>query len=117
MDNLTHTATGLFLARAGLGRGVPHATWILLLAANIPDIDVVCAAGGPLAYLNYHRHLTHAIPLLPVMALLPVLIVRLAARKRVPFGKGFPYLRAYAVSGAGVASHLALDFTNIYGIR
>ena len=52
MDNLTHTAVGLFLNRAGLGRDVPHAGWILLLAANIPDIDIVSAAGGALSYLD-----------------------------------------------------------------
>lgn len=111
MDNLTHSATGLFLARTGLGRDVPHAAWILVLAANIPDLDVASAAGGPLVYLHYHRHLTHAIPLLPFMALLPVLLVRLAARKRLP------WMRAYAISLVGAASHLALDLTNIYGIR
>src|ERR1043165_1620564 len=40
MDPLTHTATGLFLSRAGLNRWTPLATPILLLAANAPDIDI-----------------------------------------------------------------------------
>jgi hypothetical protein len=42
---------GLALSRAGLNRLTPQATAILLLAANAPDIDVVSAAGGSLAYL------------------------------------------------------------------
>ena len=47
----------------------------------------------------------------PVLALLPVLLVRLIGRKPMA------WKMAYLVSLAGVASHLALDFTNVYGIR
>lgn len=111
MDVLTHSATGLFLSRAGFNRVVPQASWILLLAANAPDIDVVSAFGGGLQYLNYHRHITHAVPFLPLLALLPVAVVRLASRKPLAWG------RAWLISMAGVASHLALDSTNIYGVR
>ena len=111
MDPLTHTATGLFLSRAGLDRLTPYAAPILMLAANAPDIDVVSAAGGSLNYLNYHRHLTHAVAMLPLMALLPVLLVRLFARRPLHWGA------AYLISAIGVASHLALDSTNVYGVR
>src|SRR5258707_12015737 len=111
MDNLTHTAIGLFLARAGLRRVSPYATPMILLAANAPDVDVVSAAGGSLAYLHYHRHLTHSLLMAPVVALLPVLIVRLATRKPISWPM------AYVASLIGVASHLALDLTNMYGIR
>lgn len=111
MDNLTHTATGVFLNRTGLGRGVPYAAWLLVLGANAPDIDVAALVNGPLAYLTWHRHATHALPLLPLVALLPVLVVRLAARKAIP------WKRAYGLSLIGVASHLALDLTNMYGVR
>jgi len=53
MDNLTHSAIGLFLSRIGLGRWSPRGTAIVVLAANIPDIDVVASAGGT---LNYAAH-------------------------------------------------------------
>ena len=99
------------LARAGLDRFTPHATWILLLAANAPDIDVVSAFGGSLSYLHYHRHLTHSLVALPVMALLCVLAVRLVSRKPVN------WLGAYCIALIGVASHLLLDWTNVYGVR
>lgn len=111
MDNLTHTATGLFLSRAGLNRWTPQASAILMLAANAPDIDVVSAAGGPVSYLHYHRHLTHSLVAMPVMALLCVLLVRAISRKPVR------WLGAFAAAMIGVASHLALDYTNGYGIR
>src|SRR5580698_9675539 len=82
MDPLTHTATGLFLSRIGLKRWTPLATPILLLAANAPDIDHVSMAGGPLAYLHYHRHLTHSLVAAPVMALGSVVFVWLCWRKK-----------------------------------
>jgi inner membrane protein len=111
MDTLTHTATGLFLSRVGLGRWTPRALPILLLAANAPDIDILSAAGGSLSYLHYHRHLTHSLAAMPVMALLAVVVVRLASRKPVH------WLGAFCAALIGVASHLALDLTNSYGIR
>jgi inner membrane protein len=111
MDPLTHTATGLFLSRAGLKRWTPFATPILLLAANAPDIDIVTLAGGQLNYLHFHRHLTHALVAMPVMAILPVLVVRAVARRPVQ------WLGAFAAAMIAVASHLLLDLTNAYGVR
>ena len=54
-----------------------------MLAANAPDIDVVSVAGGPVSYLHYHRHLTHSLIAMPVMAILCVLLVRAVSRKPV----------------------------------
>jgi inner membrane protein len=48
MDNLTHTLTGLMLSRAGLNRWHPRASLVLMLSANIPDIDFVAVARGGL---------------------------------------------------------------------
>jgi len=111
MDNLTHTAAGLFLSRAGLNRWTPQASAILMLAANAPDIDVVSAVGGPVSYLHFHRHLTHSLVAMPVMAILCVLFVRAVSRKPVR------WWGAFAGAFIGVASHLALDYTNGYGVR
>jgi inner membrane protein len=111
VDNLTHSLTGILLSRAGLNRLTPQAPWILLLAANAPDIDVVSAFGGSLNYLHYHRHITHSLLMLPVLPLACVLVVRLVSRKPLN------WLAAYFTAFIGVASHLILDLTNIYGIR
>lgn len=111
MDPLTHSATGLLLGRAGLNRFSERASWVLLLAANAPDIDIVTLWRGSLNYLNYHRHITHSLAALPVMALLPVLAVSLFSRRP------FRWRGAYCISFIGVLSHLLLDYTNIYGIR
>src|ERR1041385_8120277 len=111
MDNLTHTAIGLFLSRAGLNRATPFAAPILILAANAPDMDVVSAAGGSLNYLHYHRHLTHSLLGAPFVALIPLRLVLLMARKPIR------WIPAYLASLLAVASHLLLDMTNVYGVR
>jgi inner membrane protein len=111
MDPLTHTATGLFLSRAGLNRLTPYATPILILAANAPDIDIVTAAGGSLNYLNLHRHLTHSLVAMPVMALLSVAVVWAAGGRRLR------WVGAIAAALVAVISHLLLDLTNVYGVR
>jgi inner membrane protein len=112
MDPLTHTATGLFLSRAGLNRWTPMATPILILAANAPDIDIVTAAGGSLNYLHYHRYLTHSLIAMPVMALLPVALVAVVWRK-----KKIRWLGAFFAALIAVATHILLDLTNAYGVR
>jgi inner membrane protein len=111
MDNLTHSLTGLMLSQAGLKRFYPRATLLLIVSANIPDIDVVAIARGPLYYFEHHRGITHSIAALPVMALLSALIA-------CAFGRTMRgWLVAWGLAGIGVASHLLLDWTNIYGIR
>jgi inner membrane protein len=112
MDNLTHTAVGLFLSRAGLNKWTPLATPILLIAANIPDADIVTAGGGSLTYLHYHRHLTHSLAAAPALALVSVAIARALWRK-----KPVRWLPAWIVALVGLGSHLVLDLMNIYGIR
>lgn len=111
MDNLTHTLTGVLLARAGLSRLTPRAAWIAALAANIPDIDVISIAAGTGPYFLYHRWATHAIAFAPLMAVVPVLAVAAISRSRLP------WVKAWLVSLIAVASHLLLDSTNPYGIR
>jgi inner membrane protein len=111
LDNLTHTLTGLMLARAGVAKGVPRAGLLLMVAANAPDIDIASWFGGPEIYLRYHRWITHALIAAPVMAAVAVLLARV-------FSKGkFPWARAGIAALVGVFSHVLLDWTNTYGIR
>jgi inner membrane protein len=111
MDNLTHTLTGLMLSRAGLNRYSTRPALVLMVAANLPDLDVVSALGGALNYLHYHRWYTHAIALAPVMAILPVLLACALDRSAKAWKS------AYVLSLIGVGSHLLLDWTNVYGVR
>ena len=111
MDNVTHSLTGLALARAGLDRFSPRATLLLLLSANAPDCDIVALARGQLAYLEAHRGYTHSLLFLPVLALVCVLVTAAVYREKLP------WVRAWALCVIGLSSHLLLDWTNTYGIR
>src|SRR6476661_1063311 len=106
MDNLTHTLTGVMLARAGLNRVTTHGTWIAAVAANIPDLDALSLTGGVETYFRYHRWITHSIIAAPVMALVAVLLVAAILRRRLA------WFRSWLVALVAVASHLMLDSTN-----
>jgi inner membrane protein len=104
MDNLTHSLVGLMLARVGLEKTTPRGAAMMVLAANAPDIDAVFWFDR-LKYLEYHRSYPHALVFVPLVALLPMLLVRAK----------FCW-QAYLASIVGVLSHLLLDWTNAYGI-
>jgi inner membrane protein len=110
VDNVTHTLTGLMLARGGLDRKVVRAAPMMMIAANLPDIDAAAFFGGPAFYLEWHRSYPHALVFAPLMALIPPLLFFLFGRTKIT-------LWSYAASLLGVLSHLLLDWTNIYGIR
>ena len=111
MDNLTHSLIGVALSRTGLNRVTPYATAMLLLAVNLPDLDIIGLVGGELSYLDLHRSLTHSFAMAPILALLPVLLFRYGLRKPVP------WLGGWMISLAGILSHLGLDFVTAYGTR
>jgi inner membrane protein len=112
LDNLTHSLVGLFLARAGFKRATAYGTAILVLAANAPDIDVISWMWGRPTWLHWHRNITHSLAGAPFMALLTVAVVALIARKQK-----ISWWPAFWIALVGVASHLILDLTNVYGIR
>ncbi|MBV8847880.1 MAG: metal-dependent hydrolase [Bryobacterales bacterium] len=112
MDNLTHSLTGLMLARAGLAKsGGRGATLAVVVAANAPDFDVLWAGlPGGLRYFQYHRGITHSLAFSPVLALVPLVIALF-------IGKSSLRWQLYLACWLGVLSHLAMDLTNVYGVR
>lgn len=112
MDNLTHSLTGLMMARVGLGRTTARGgALMMVLAVNTPDIDVaVSGLPGSLRYLEYHRGYTHALLMAPVMAILPLLAAKWIGKASITW-------RTYLACLIGVLSHLAMDLTNVYGVR
>ncbi len=113
MDNVTHTLTGLMLSRAGLNRGEKGGAVMLMLAANAPDMDAYPFFYDNLTYLQVHRGYTHAFVFAPVVALVPLLLVKAFTRTRFTLTT----LAMYGGCIAAVLSHLLLDWTNVYGVR
>ena len=123
MDNLTHSLVGVLLSRAGLRRYTPHAASLCVVAANIPDLDIL-AGLDPETYLVYHRHLTHSLIAVPAMAAVAAVMILGWARLRAWLGAksgGDPpktsFGRLWAVALIPTLSHPLLDLTNSYGVR
>ncbi|MEK6279638.1 MAG: metal-dependent hydrolase [Acidobacteriota bacterium] len=120
MDNLTHSLIGLVGAKAGLEKLSPGATTLCIVAANIPDADIVTLIGGRWTYLHHHRGITHSIAgTIAIGLLLPVvlyLVDKLIARLR----KRAPVVRLKGLLIASllvILTHPFMDWTNNYGIR
>jgi inner membrane protein len=65
MDNLTHSLVGAALAEAGPRDRHALATPTLILAANVPDVDVVSyLIADEFAALAWRRGITHGVPAL-----------------------------------------------------
>ena len=123
MDPLTHTLTGLAISEAGLRRAGRLAAPTLVIAANLPDLDVFALLGGSDFGLYHRRGLTHG----PIGTfLLPILLAllmrwldrRLDRRQIRPTGSppmSFGMLLGLAY--VGTLSHPLLDWLNTYGIR
>ncbi len=119
MDNITHTLTGLAISQAGFNRKTRYATLAIIVGANLPDVDMVSRIWGNVAYLKFHRGITHSvIGATALAALLAGIVYFLGKRARSP-KKGPPLDGRWLLLGCWVAtaSHLLLDFTTSYGIR
>ncbi len=121
MDNLTHSLVGLAASKAGLEKLSPHATFCSILAANLPDSDIVVLLfGDRWTFLEHHRGITHSIVgtlvlglLLPlIFYLVEALIAKVRGRPARIRLKGL-----VLVSVIVSATHPLLDWTNNYGIR
>jgi inner membrane protein len=121
MDPITHTLTGAALSRAGLHRTTPLATATLVLAANIPDLDILAYEAGEYAGLALRRGWSHG----PVgLLILPLVLVaamagwdRWVRRRRDP---GEPPVSSRALlplAFMGALTHPLLDWLNTYGVR
>jgi len=86
---------------------------MLMLAANAPDMDTYNFLNDSLTYLQVHRGYTHALPFAPLVALVPLLLVKAFTRTKFTLVT----LATYAGCLIAVLSHLLLDWTNVYGVR
>ena len=108
MFNSTHTLVGFALARTGLDEWVPYAVATAVIAANLPDIEILSGLSSTAAYLDNHRGISHTFVGIPVLAL------ALAGAMYYFSGN---FWRIFAVALVSMATHPVLDYTNNYGLR
>jgi inner membrane protein len=131
VDNVTHAFAGALIAEA-IARALPARedprsartrrnalVWILVVGSNLPDLDFVYTAvtGGKIGYLLHHRGHTHTVIGALIASL--VMLAALAAwtrRRGVRLDRGDRI--ALAISSLlGPLLHIAMDFTNDYGVH
>jgi inner membrane protein len=120
MDNLTHSLIGLAAAKAGLEKLSPGATPLCLMAANIPDADVIMLIWGRWTYLHHHRGITHSIAGIITLALMLPLVFYFVDKVIARIRKRAPVIRLRGLLIASVlvtATHPFIDWTNNYGVR
>jgi inner membrane protein len=118
MDNVCHTLAGAAFGRAGLARRTQLGSATLMIAANLPDLDVlVFATSTPaVAFRRGWTHGTLAQLLLPVALALVMLVIG-RARRGDQSGPPLSLRWLIALSYVGVISHVLMDLLNNYGVR
>ncbi len=116
MDNICHTLVGAAIGESGLKTRTRCGNATLMIAANLPDIDVAIFATGQ-SSLAFRRGITHGVLAQCVLPLvLAAVMWRLARRPGASTSE--PSLGWMVVlSYLGVFSHVGLDWLNTYGIR
>jgi inner membrane protein len=125
MDNLCHTLAGAALGEAGLKQRTALGMGTLLIASNLPDIDVAVFATDTLA-MSFRRGWTHGVL---AMAVLPALFAgtmfawgRFARprsrRSEDPTLQAAVDLRGLLLLAyVGSWLHVFMDWLNSYGVR
>lgn len=109
---------GLALGRAGLNKRTALATSTLVIANNLPDIDVGVFATKTLA-MSFRRGWTHGVlaqATLPLALTGAMLLYDRFRAKASPDDRAKP-LEILWLSYLGVLLHVFMDFTNSYGVR
>ena len=127
MDNFCHTLVGAAFGEAGLKRRTRFGNPTLMIAANLPDLDVLSflTDTNPISFRRGWTHGIYAQLVLPVLFTAVMYAIgrvwpRRAVPGHAPSAVEGPPLHAgwlLLLSYAGVYSHVFLDFLNNYGVR
>lgn len=123
MDNITHSLAGWALGQAGLKQKSRKGLAALILAANMPDIDVFLA-WVPWTPLATHRGFTHGLVggvlvMPPILCGLLLLLDRWQSSRGGEFKSGLP-LRPWWLLGLcyiGALTHPYLDLLTTYSVQ
>ena len=129
MDNVTHALAGCLLAAAAVGSverregatstGFRRAAVIIgVVTAELPDADLFYSGAwlgmGKLGYLLHHRGHTHTV-LFALASAFVIWAIALGLRRELRTPLVARVLLILAVVGS--LSHVALDYTNSYGVH
>lgn len=115
MFNSTHTLVGVAVVRCGLGRDVPKAVWVSVIAANLPDLDIVAQLAGTPSYLEHHRGFTHTLIGIPILSLALALLAKWWLDRQAK--RPIPLSTMLTLVLVSMLTHPLLDYTNTYGVR
>jgi inner membrane protein len=129
MDNLCHTLTGAALGKAGLADKTPYGMVTLMVAANLPDVDVAVFLTDTLP-MSFRRGWTHGVLEQITLPIALAAVMYALARARThphpaparthphPSAPPAPRYRTFLLlSYVGVLSHVFMDWLNSYGVR
>ena len=130
MEPVTHLLTGACLSRLGFNRRTALATATMVLAAEVPDLDILWYFDDSVGGFAHHRGFSHTLLGVPVDAALALVFVflywRLVGKERMVkrVGERAPtkweqprWLLLFWFGCIAALSHILLDFTNNYGVR
>lgn len=120
MDPITHSLTGAVLARGGLDRKTPLAATTLVIAANVPDIDILAMFTGEYFSFAFRRGWTHGPIAMVLLPFLVTVVVMLLDRVRLWRNRNLEPVNVtgvFLLAVIGVLTHPILDWFNTYGIR
>ncbi len=130
MDNITHTIIGTLVgevaARVAPARRstLPAATrrnlcvTLAAIGSNLPDADLLYSYfDGKLKYLLHHRGYTHTVLIAVLLGLMTLGITRWWIRRRGLQASSQDYALLTAVLLFAPLLHIAMDFTNNYGVH
>jgi inner membrane protein len=129
VDNLCHALVGAAIGKAGLARRTSLGMSTLVIANNLPDLDVAVFATSTLA-MSFRRGWTHGVlaqatlPIVLTGAMLAYdrLVVQPSTRRDASLRPWRPEPPAKAgelllLSYIGVLLHVFMDLMNSYGVR
>ena len=131
MDNVTHTLAGALLAQAvahawpapGTGMDPERRRralgWILVFGSNLPDLDFIYTGvtGKKLGYLLHHRGHTHTVVGALIAAALLAIGTEIWLRRGRTGAAASDRRLLFAMCIVGPLLHIAMDFTNNYGVH
>jgi inner membrane protein len=126
MDNLCHTLTGAALGKAGLASRTRYGMATLMIAANLPDVDVAVFVTDTLP-VSFRRGWTHGVLAQLALPIALAGIVWAVGRSRAsapartrpqpPAPARTSFRALLLLSYIGLYSHIFLDYLNSYGLR